>query len=122
MGVKRKANSYLFLVQPRRGRMLQTRPDPLDARRAVFASVLGDVRTARCSRCCCRLAVVDQFRRRGSVGFACYSLFPARYAAVGAVSGLPFAVIGVLAAWRQWQAPSAAKVDATLCARVDVKP
>lgn len=48
------------------------------------------------------------------VGFACYSLFPARYAAVGAVSGLPFAVIGMIAAWRQWQAPSPAKVEATL--------
>jgi len=54
------------------------------------------------------------FAVAAAVGFACYSLFPARFAAVGAVSGLPFAVIGVMAAWRQWQAPSPAKIDATL--------
>lgn len=54
------------------------------------------------------------FAVAAAVGFACYSLFPARYAAVGAVSGLPFAVIGMIAAWRQWQAPSPAKIEAAL--------
>lgn len=48
------------------------------------------------------------------VGAVCYHLFPTRYAMVGALSGLPFAVIGVLAAWRQWQAPSPKRIEATL--------
>lgn len=48
------------------------------------------------------------------VGTACYLLFPARYAAVGAVSGAPFAVIGVIAFIKQWGKPSAARLDATL--------
>jgi len=49
-----------------------------------------------------------------AVGIAGYSLFPARFANVGAVSGLPFAVIGGIALWRQWGTPSQARVDATL--------
>jgi len=48
------------------------------------------------------------------VGVGCYHLFPAKYAAVGAVSGLPFAFIGLLAAWRQLQAPSPKRIEATL--------
>lgn len=48
------------------------------------------------------------------VGAACFSLFPAKYAAVGAISGLPFAVIGGIAAWRQWRAPSPKRIEATL--------
>lgn len=49
-----------------------------------------------------------------AVGIAGYSLFPARFANVGAVSGLPFAVIGGIALWRQWGTPSQARIDATL--------
>jgi restriction system protein len=49
-----------------------------------------------------------------AVGIAGYSLFPARFANVGAVSGLPFAVIGGIALWRQWGTPSPARVDAML--------
>ena len=49
-----------------------------------------------------------------AVGIAGYSLFPTRFANVGAVSGLPFAVIGGIALWRQWGTPSQARVDATL--------
>ena len=39
------------------------------------------------------------------------ALLPERFRTVGAVSGLPFAVIGLLAARRQWRQPSAARVD-----------
>lgn len=44
---------------------------------------------------------------------AAMALLPAAYRVVGAVSGLPFVVIGVLAALRQWRAPSAAQVAQT---------
>lgn len=49
-----------------------------------------------------------------AVGAACYSLFPQKYNVVGALSGLPFAGIGVLALWRQMRAPNPAKIEATL--------
>ena len=49
-----------------------------------------------------------------AVGAACFKLFPDRFAVVGALSGLPFAVIGGIAMWKQRGIPSAAKVDATL--------
>ena len=48
------------------------------------------------------------------VGAGCYALFPTRFAVVGALSGLPFAVIGVIALVKQWGKPSAASIDATL--------
>lgn len=54
------------------------------------------------------------FAVAGAVGAAAYNLFPAKYANVGAVSGLPFAVIGLMALWRQWGKPSAASIDASL--------
>lgn len=38
------------------------------------------------------------------------ALLPAEYRIVGALSGLPFVVIGALAARRQWRLPSAARV------------
>lgn len=46
----------------------------------------------------------------GVLGLA---LLPERYRVFGAVTGLPFAVIGVIAAYRQWQLPSAARVVQT---------
>ncbi|HET9204706.1 MAG TPA: restriction endonuclease [Burkholderiaceae bacterium] len=46
----------------------------------------------------------------GLVGAA---LLPERFRVVGALSGLPFAVIGVIAARRQWHLPSAARVAET---------
>jgi restriction system protein len=49
-----------------------------------------------------------------AVGVACYNLFPQRFAEVGALSGLPFAVIGLLAFWKQWGVPSPARIDETL--------
>jgi restriction system protein len=41
------------------------------------------------------------------------ALLPDAYRVVGALMGLPFAVIGALAARRQWQLPSAARVAQT---------
>jgi restriction system protein len=46
----------------------------------------------------------------GAVGVA---LLPERFRVVGALSGLPFGVIGVVAAMRQRHLPSAARVDET---------
>lgn len=46
----------------------------------------------------------------GGVGAA---LLPDQYRAAGALSGFPFAVIGAMAAWRQWHLPSAAQVART---------
>ncbi|HRC36772.1 MAG TPA: restriction endonuclease [Rubrivivax sp.] len=42
------------------------------------------------------------------------ALLPAQYRLVGAVSALPFVVIGAMAARRQWRLPSAAQVSQTL--------
>jgi restriction system protein len=38
---------------------------------------------------------------------------PDGYRVAGALSGFPFVVIGVMAAWRQWHQPSAARIEAT---------
>jgi restriction system protein len=38
------------------------------------------------------------------------------YRLFGAVTGLPFFVIGCIAAWRQFQAPSTARIDKTVAA------
>ncbi|WP_404303122.1 restriction endonuclease [Alicycliphilus denitrificans] len=44
----------------------------------------------------------------------CGALLPAHLAPFAAVGALPVAVIGCIAAWRQWRAPSAARVQAVL--------
>ncbi len=44
---------------------------------------------------------------------AAMALLPEAYRVVGAVSGVPFVVIGAMAALRQWRAPSAAQVAQT---------
>ena len=44
----------------------------------------------------------------------CAALLPAHLAPFAAVGALPVAVIGCIAAWRQWRAPSAARVQAAL--------
>ena len=49
-----------------------------------------------------------------AVGVACYNLFPERFAVVGALSGLPFAVIGGIAIVKQWGVPNAARIDESL--------
>ena len=51
-----------------------------------------------------------------AVGIGCYHLFPARFAVVGALSGLPFAVIGVMAMVKQWGAPNSTHIDESLTA------
>ena len=47
------------------------------------------------------------------LGLLSFALLPERFRVVGAMSGLPFAVIGVIAARRQWRQPSAARVAQT---------
>ena len=44
------------------------------------------------------------------------ALLPEPYRFFGAVTGLPFFVIGCIAAWRQFQAPSTARIDRTVAA------
>ena len=52
----------------------------------------------------------------GALGVIAVAFLPAEYRAVGAIAGLPFFGIGGIAAWRQWQAPSAARIQNTLAA------
>jgi restriction system protein len=47
------------------------------------------------------------------LGLLALALLPAPYRAVGALSGLPFLVIGIVAGRRQWRLPSAALVAQT---------
>jgi restriction system protein len=42
------------------------------------------------------------------------ALLPDAYKVLGATLGLPFLVIACIAAWRQWQLPSAARVQRTI--------
>lgn len=42
------------------------------------------------------------------------ALLPEAYVAYGVLGGFPFLVIALIAAWRQWHAPSAARVAETL--------
>ena len=48
------------------------------------------------------------------IALAARIVLPDRYAVVGALTGLPFAVIAAIAAWKQLRAPSAARVALTL--------
>jgi restriction system protein len=50
------------------------------------------------------------------LALAAMALLPANYRVAGALSTLPFVVIGILAARRQWRAPSAARVAQTQAA------
>lgn len=56
------------------------------------------------------------FALAGAVTALAIALLPEAYRAVGAVTGLPFLVIGCIAAWKQLQRPSAARIDRTLAA------
>ena len=49
-----------------------------------------------------------------AVGIAGFMLLPERFKTVGALSGMPFVVIGSMAFWRQMRAPSPARTEATL--------
>ena len=52
----------------------------------------------------------------GVLGAIAIAFLPGHYRAVGAITGLPFFVIGGIAAWKQWQSPSNSRVDQTLAA------
>lgn len=47
------------------------------------------------------------------LGLLSVALLPAQLRVVGALAGLPFLVIGVIAARRQWRLPSAARIEQT---------
>ena len=44
------------------------------------------------------------------------AVLPEAYRMAGIVAGLPFVVTGCLAAWRQWKAPSAKRIETTATA------
>jgi restriction system protein len=56
------------------------------------------------------------FAIAGAVTAIAIALLPEAYRIFGAVTGLPFLVIGCIAAWKQWEAPSMARIDHTLAA------
>lgn len=51
-----------------------------------------------------------------AAGFAAVAraLLPVQYQTVGMLGSFPFVVIGAIAAWKQWRAPSASRVTETL--------
>lgn len=56
------------------------------------------------------------FAIAGTVTAVAIAILPKAYWIFGTVSGLPFLVIGCIAAWKQFQAPSMARIDNTLAA------
>ena len=56
------------------------------------------------------------FAIAGAVTAIAIALLPEAYRIFGTFSGLPFLVIGCIAAWKQFQAPSMARIDNTLAA------
>lgn len=50
----------------------------------------------------------------GAFVLASYAVLPEPYRAFGMMGGFPFLVIGCMAAWRQWSAPSPARVAEAL--------
>ena len=50
----------------------------------------------------------------GAIAGVALALLPAAYKTLGATLCIPFLVIAAIAAWRQWQLPSAARVDRTV--------
>jgi restriction system protein len=56
------------------------------------------------------------FAIAGTVTATAIALLPEAYRIFGTVTGLPFLVIGCIAAWKQFQAPSMARIDNTLAA------
>ncbi|HEY0200858.1 MAG TPA: restriction endonuclease, partial [Burkholderiaceae bacterium] len=51
-----------------------------------------------------------------AIALAAFAVLPLQYAVFGALGALPFVVVCAIAAWRQWRAPSARHVQATLAA------
>ena len=47
------------------------------------------------------------------LGLLSFALLPTQLRVIGALSGVPFLVIGVIAARRQWHLPSAARIEQT---------
>ncbi len=54
------------------------------------------------------------FAAAAGIALLCGALLPAHVAPYAAVGVLPLVIVGGMAAWRQWQAPSAARVEAAL--------
>ncbi|MBS0291147.1 MAG: restriction endonuclease [Proteobacteria bacterium] len=54
------------------------------------------------------------FAIAAAIVLACAALLPAHLAPFAAIGAAPIAVVGCIAAWRQWRAPSAARVQAVL--------
>jgi restriction system protein len=54
------------------------------------------------------------FAIAGTVTAVAIALLPEAYGIFGTVTGLPFLVIGCIAAWKRFQAPSRARVENTL--------
>ena len=50
----------------------------------------------------------------GAIVLACGALLPADVAPFAAIGALPIVVVGCIAAWRQWRAPGAARVQSAL--------
>ena len=53
------------------------------------------------------------FAIAAAVGALCVALLPDQVRAVGALMGMPFAIVGVMAVRRQWNVPSASRVAET---------
>ena len=56
------------------------------------------------------------FAIAGAVTAVAMALLPVAHRSIGIVTGLPFVVIGCIAAWKQLQAPSRGRVENTLAA------
>jgi restriction system protein len=54
------------------------------------------------------------FLLAGAIALACGALLPRDVAPFAAIGVLPLTVVGCIAAWRQWHAPSAAAVQAAM--------
>ena len=54
------------------------------------------------------------FAIAGAMAAASFAWLPAGYGGFGAAGTLPIFVVGCIAAWRQWHAPSTAQVEQTL--------
>lgn len=56
------------------------------------------------------------FAIAGTVTAVAIALLPVAHRSLGTVTGLPFLVIGCIAAWKQFQAPSKGRIESTLAA------
>ena len=54
------------------------------------------------------------FAAAGAIALICGALLPAHVAPFAAVGVLPLVVVGSMAAWRQWKAPSPSRLQAAL--------